>query len=70
AQELLALTPELFRMRDTLALALAGLGEIENARIAYRAARAITSDPGIVQRAIFLLNQLPGVERFWEEHNR
>jgi tetratricopeptide (TPR) repeat protein len=58
AEEALAITPELYRMQDTLALALAGLGEIENARIAYQAARAITSDPGIVQRAAFLMEQV------------
>jgi tetratricopeptide (TPR) repeat protein len=58
AEEALALTPELYRMQDTLALALAGLAEIENARIAYRTARAITSDPGIVRRAAFLLEQV------------
>jgi tetratricopeptide (TPR) repeat protein len=67
AEGLLAHTPENFNALDAKALALAGLGEIDNARAAYHAARDITSDPGIVQRTTRLLNQLEGVPKFWEE---
>jgi hypothetical protein len=52
---------------DARALALAGLGDIENARTAYLAARAINNNPSIVQRATRLLNQLDGVPTFWEQ---
>jgi hypothetical protein len=62
----LAHTPEHFAALDARALALAGLGEIEDARAAYQAARAVNSDLGIVQRATRLLNQLEGVPKFWE----
>jgi hypothetical protein len=43
------------------------LGDIGTARTAYLAARAINNDPGTVQRATRLLNQLEGVPTFWEE---
>ncbi len=67
ADGLLAHTPELFDALDARALALAGLGQIEDARAAYQAARAINSEAGVVQRASRLLGQLEGVARFWEE---
>ncbi|MFL5802226.1 MAG: tetratricopeptide repeat protein [Roseiflexaceae bacterium] len=67
AEGLLAHTPDYFEALDAKALALTGMGEIENARAAYQAARAVNSDPGIVQRATRLLNQLEGVTKFWEE---
>jgi tetratricopeptide (TPR) repeat protein len=66
AESLLAHTPEFFEALDAKALALAGLGEIEDAQAAYQAARAITNAPGVVQRAARLLNQLEGVPKFWE----
>ena len=66
AEGLLAHTPEYLDALDAKALALAGLGETDNARAAYQAARAINRDPGIVQRATRLLNQLEGVPKFWE----
>jgi tetratricopeptide (TPR) repeat protein len=66
AEELLALTPENYNALDAQALALAGLGDVEAARVAYQAARVINSDAGIVQRATRLLAQLPGIEPFWE----
>jgi tetratricopeptide (TPR) repeat protein len=67
ADSLLAHTPEYFAALDAKALALAGLGESENARAAYQAARAVNRETGVVQRATRLLNQLEGVPRFWEE---
>jgi tetratricopeptide (TPR) repeat protein len=67
AESLLALTPENFDALDAKAVALAGLGEVENARTAYQAARAINHEAGIVQRATRLLNQLVGGPKFWEE---
>jgi tetratricopeptide (TPR) repeat protein len=67
AEGLLVQTPEYLGALDAKALALAGLGDIDNARVTYQAARAINSDPGIVQRATRLLNQLEGVPKFWEE---
>ncbi len=54
----MAHTPEYLDALNAKALALAGLGEI-------KAARAINSDPGIVQRATRLLAQLEGVPKFW-----
>lgn len=51
---------------DVKALASAGLGNIENARAVYQAARAVNNEPGVVQRATRLLGQLEGVPRFWE----
>jgi hypothetical protein len=62
----LAHTPEYFAALDAKVLALAGLGDIENASAAYQAARTVNSDPGIVQRATRLLSQLEGVPKFWE----
>ncbi len=59
ADALLVHTPENYDALDARSLALTGLGGIEDAR-------AINSDPGIVQRAARLLNQLPGVPRFWD----
>ena len=67
AEGLLAHTPDNYGALDAKALALAGLGDIENVRAAYQAARAINREAGIVQRATRLLNQLEGVPKFWEE---
>ena len=67
AEGLLTHTSEYFGALDAMALALAGMGEIEGAHAAYQAARAVNSEAGIVQRATRLLNQLEGVPRFWEE---
>ena len=66
AEGLLADTPEFYKALDTKALALAGLGQTGPARLAYQAARAINSDPGIVQRAVRLLEQIEGAAKFWE----
>lgn len=67
AEDLLAQTPELYDAMYAKALALAGLGDIAAARVAYRAARAVNSEAGIVRRATRLLGQLDGAPRFWEE---
>jgi tetratricopeptide (TPR) repeat protein len=67
AESLLTQTPEYLGALDARALALAGLGQIEEAHAAYQAARAVNSDAGVVQRATRLLSQLKGVPRFWEE---
>ncbi len=61
AEEMLAHTPENLDALDARALALAGLGEIKDARAAYQAARAINSDAGVVQRVTRLLEQLGDV---------
>ncbi len=66
ANDMLALTSDYLSALDAKALALAGLGEIEKARAAYRAARAINSELGIVQSATRLLGQVVGVVRFWD----
>jgi Tfp pilus assembly protein PilF len=66
AEGLLAHTPEYLGALDATALALAGLGQIEAARAAYQAARALNREAGVVGRATRLLGQLEGVPRFWE----
>ena len=67
AEGLLAHTPQNLDALDAKALALAGLGQIDGARDAYRAARAVNREPGVVRRATRLLAQLEGVEPFWQE---
>ncbi|HEX6289575.1 MAG TPA: TIR domain-containing protein [Herpetosiphonaceae bacterium] len=64
ANRLLRHTPELYKALDTKALALCGLALIEGAQHvpaaieAYRAARAINSDAGIVGRVLRLFDAL------------
>ncbi len=65
AEGLLAHTPDHYAALEAQALALAGLGKIEEARAAYQAARALNSGSGVVQRATRLLDQLEGIARFW-----
>jgi len=66
ANGLLAQTPQLYEALDTLGLAQAGLAlcggnpaaHVGEAIAAYRAARAVTSAPGIVQWALRLFDEL------------
>jgi tetratricopeptide (TPR) repeat protein len=51
-------TPDYYEALEAKALAFAGLGEIENARAAYDAARKINSEPGVVGRAKRLLDSI------------
>ena len=73
AQGFLAATPELVAAQEALGLATAGLAllaadEAEARRLAaeaaaaYRAARAITTAPGIVQRAVRLFDALAAAD--------
>jgi Flp pilus assembly protein TadD len=55
AEAMIASTPEAYEAWDAKGLALAGLGRIEEGRAAYRRAREICSDAGVVA----------WVERLW-----
>jgi len=64
ANELLARSPQLYETLDTKGLALCGLALCENAKhipaaqAAYKAARAISSDAGVVGRVLQLFDAL------------
>lgn len=68
ADALLDHTPELFKALDAKALALAGLALLDGAQhipeasAAYRAARAINRDAGIVRRTLRLLDLLASAD--------